>query len=249
MAEGQLKYGLKLWSSNIELFSAALGAYRDDIFDFVELYSNPEEVPNLDSLAPLREMPVTIHATHSRGFHEFVIRDEQLKIWQQTLALADFFKSDVIVVHPGRTHSIESFEENLTRIDDPRIYIENMAGLDIYSNPMFGQRLTDLDKIASTKPICFDFEKAVKAACFQNVDYKEYIEEALERLRPSYFHISGGKIDSAVDEHLDLRQADFDLIWMKKKLNDAGDVRLVFETPKKDGIVNDLNNMQYFRSL
>jgi sugar phosphate isomerase/epimerase len=245
----KIKYGLKLWSNNSELFPEAVKAFKRGEIDFVELYSNPDSLLDTDALRTLLELPVTIHATHSHGFHEFVIKEEQVAIWKQTLQLADFFESDVIVVHPGQAHTIESFQENLAKIDDSRIHIENMSGLDIDRNPMFGQNLSDLEEICRIKPICFDLEKAVKAACYQKVDYKEYILAALHRLRPQYFHISGGTTTHSVDEHTDLKDADFDIQWMKRGLENIGEVRLVFETPKRTGIDNDLRNMAFFGNL
>lgn len=245
-----IKFGLKLWSDNAELFDGAVASFTSHAFDFVELYSSPNDMPHYAALEKLRRMPVTIHATHSNGFHEFSIADEEMKIWRQTVELADFFESSVIVVHPGRIHTLESFKENLARIDDPRIHIENMAGLDIDKNPMFGQKIGDLEKIRELKPICFDFEKAVKAACYQKRDYKEYIREALEKLQPTYFHLSGGDKTNPVDEHLELSASNFDLVWIKKVLEQfAKQGMLVFETPKRGGMENDIANMDYFRSL
>jgi len=245
-----MKYGLKLWSNNVELFDEAVAAHASQAFDFIELYSNPAHKPDFEALKMLKALPVTIHATHIDGFHEFVIGEKEEAIWKQTLELADFFESEVIVIHPGRAHTFNSFKENLDKIDDSRIYIENMAGLDVDKNPMFGQELSHLERMRELRPICFDFEKAVKAACYQKKDYKEYIEEALQRLKPSYFHISGGDKDNPVDEHLNLQAANFDVAWMKRQLEAmAQPARLVFETPKAHGIENDIANMVYFRSL
>ena len=245
----KIRYGLKLWSDNIDLVADVVAAHRDGHFDFVELYSNPAREPDYSALEAMKTVPVTIHATHSHGFHEFIIGDEQRKIWRQTIALADFFKSPIIVLHPGRLHTIESFKENLAKIDDSRIHIENMAGRDLNNDPMFGQDMSDLLQLKNIKPICFDLEKAIKAACYQNIDYKKYIGEALLKLKPEYFHISGGDCTSPVDQHLDLAEANFDLRWIKNALNALPRCSIVFETPKKDGLVNDLENMAYFRGL
>lgn len=245
----ELKYGLKLWSSNIELFDSAKEAHTKGFFDFIELFADTSRSFDRSSLDSLKDIEVTIHAPHSGMFHEFVIGDAEHATWNRTLELAEFFKSDVIVVHPGRDHTFETFSQNLAKIDDPRVYIENMSGLDIESKPMFGQKLEDLERIHRMKPICFDLEKAVKAARYQDRDYKEYISEALQKLSPTYFHISGGDKESAVDEHLDLAEANFDVVWMKKHISAIAGSRLVFETPKTTGLQNDIANTDYFRAL
>ena len=244
-----IKYGLKLWSNNIALFEEAVRAQKQGSFDFIELYSN-STAPDYAALRALRDIPVTIHAPHDGAFHEFVITETEETAWKHTRELADFFESPVIVLHPGRDHTLESFKKNLDRIDDSRICIENMAGLDVDHRPMFGQTITDLKELRELKPICFDFEKAIKAAAYQKLDYKEYIASALRELKPSYFHISGGDYKNAVDEHLDLIASNLDLTWIKHALTSLeGDAMLVFETPKRDGIMNDMRNMEYFRSL
>lgn len=245
MANSEIAFGLKLWSNNTDWFADAISAHQDGRLDFIEIQANPAESFDLDALGTLKGIPVTIHATPAFGFHEFIIGEEQLLIWQETKKLADFFETDVIVLHPGKEHTLETFSENLRKIEDPRIRIENMAGRDIFGFPMFGQRLDDLRELRKLKPICFDLEKAVKAACHQGLDYKAYIYECLRALEPDYFHISGGKKGNSVDQHLDLWDSDFDLKWMREKISG----RLVFETPKRQGLANDLKNMAYFRDV
>jgi sugar phosphate isomerase/epimerase len=219
------------------------------MFDFIELYSDPRHVYNPKELAVLKGIPVTVHATHSGGFHTFVIGEEEQGVWAQVLAIADFFQSPTIVLHPGRDHTLETFRVNLALIDDPRIIIENMAGVDLEGHPMFGQKLSDLTEIRKTKQICFDFEKAVKAAHYQQLEYKTYITEVLEKLSPTYFHVSGGNSKDPMDQHTDLFDSDIDFAWIKRQLEALPETRLVFETPKRNGLANDRRNMQYFRSL
>ncbi|MDO8521852.1 MAG: TIM barrel protein [bacterium] len=245
-----IRYGLKLWSNNVGIFADARAAHAKGAFDFIELYYNPDvPVSEADTML-LKGVPVTIHATHTDNFHKFILNEKELLIWREIVALADFLGSHAIIVHPGRAHTMESFRKNLALIDDPRILIENMATFDMQEYPMFATTLDDLGKIRTVKPMCLDFEKAVKAARYLNIDYKKYIEDALKKLQPKYFHISGGDPETAIDEHRDLAGCGIDFKWVKEKILEIpGEIDLVFETPKKDGIKNDLQNMAYFRSL
>ncbi|MBI5728856.1 MAG: hypothetical protein HY983_01240 [Candidatus Magasanikbacteria bacterium] len=246
-----LQCGFKLWSSNDRsIFAEAFERYQRGEFAFIELYNNPAEELDFDKMGLIKEVPTTIHNTHSHGWHEFDLQSEQMIMWQHTLRLADFFESFAIIVHPGRVPNFEIFQENLLKIDDPRIYLENMAGLDIQGKDTYGRTLKELQALSALHPICFDLEKAVKSACFQKLDYHDFITNTLKELRPTYFHISGGDKNSPVDEHRNLWEANFDVGWIHKevyKLAEKEDVRLVFETPKiGDNLGNDLENMDFF---
>jgi hypothetical protein len=248
-----IKYGLKLWTSNEHLFGEALCLFQKGDFDFIELYHNANKGIDLNRLRIIKKIPVMVHNTNDCGFHEFEIGEKQLEIWEKTKKLADFFKSEHVVVHPGTAKNFETFKRNLDKIDDPRIIIENMPGLDIYNQKTFGYDLKELKQIKKIKEICFDFEKAVKSACYQKIDYREFISQCLDKLRPLYFHISGGDLNSRKDEHLNLREANFDLKWIKSNLRDIAkkrDIFLVFEVPKNKGdLENDVDNIDYFREI
>lgn len=247
-----IKFGLKLWSSNGHLFKEALDLYKEEKFDFIEMYYNTHEDLNYDGLELLNEIPIVIHNTNDHGFHEFKIGIKQLNIWKETKRLADYFDSPHIIVHPGRAENFEKFKNNLAKIDENRILIENMAGLDVYGNLTFGYSLEELKMIKETKEICFDLEKAIKSACYQKIDYKEFISECLSELKPFYFHISGGDINNPRDEHLNLQEANFDLRWIKRELDIISknkDVFLVFEVPKNNSLENDIININFLREI
>ncbi len=250
-----IKYGLKLWSSNtVAEFQEAADLCTRKIFDFAEVYYDPDQEIDYDKLGLLKDCEVSIHATNSHGWHEFFLTDYHVAMWQNILKMADFFRTEKIVVHAGAVpHTFETFLENLKKIDDPRILVENMAGLDIYKHDMHGRTFEELQPIAQLKPICFDFEKAIKSACFQKIDYKDFILKCVNEFKPRYFHISGGDKNSPVDEHKDLMGVNFDVAWIRellKSISEDEDMRLVFETAKKDGnLKNDVANLEYFKRV
>lgn len=248
-----IKYGLKIWTNNKHIFQEAVSAYQKGSFDFLELYHNANENFDFDDLNVLRGIPVIIHNTHDSGFHEFEIGNRQLDIWEKTKRLADYFESPHIIVHSGKSPNFDEFQKNLEKINDSRILIENMAGLDLGGDLTFGYDLVQLKGIRQLKEICFDLEKAVKAACYQGIDYKKFIAESLENLKPFYFHISGGNKDISRDEHKNLWEANFDLKWIRDellKISKGRDIFLAFEVPKnKSDLENDIKNMEYFKRI
>ena len=44
-----------------------------------------------------------------------------------TVEMADFFKVDFIILHPGRVHNTKTFWENVEKINDARILMRNHA--------------------------------------------------------------------------------------------------------------------------
>lgn len=218
--------------------------------DFVELYNNSDVALDFTKLELIKNFFVTIHNDNGHGFHELTVGVEQLKIWQQTLKLADFFNSQYIIVHAGKGPTFEDFLGNLKKIDDPRILIENMAGFDDFGQKMYTSDIAVLRKIRIVKKICFDIEKAIKAACYWHLDYKEYIDICLREFDLFYFHISGGSKDSSRDEHKNLWESNFDFEWLASRLNslaNEAEVSLVFETPKGKNLKNDLKNINFFK--
>ena len=250
-----LKYGLKLWSSNIAWFPEATALIKAGAFDYIELYHNADVPLEYQALAQLKGANVlAIHNPHSHGWHEFFLSGESHKQqWQDTLALANFFKSKYIVIHPSRDHSFPDFLANLKSVQDSRIIVENMAGRDIDDAVMnCGQTLADLKIIKQYQPICCDVEKAVKAARQQQCDEQVFISKCITELQPNYFHISGGDL-TPVDQHWNLWEAEFDMAWIKQALAEYAqerDIFVTFEVPKQgNGLENDVKNLEYFKQL
>ncbi|OGH59393.1 MAG: hypothetical protein A2725_01020 [Candidatus Magasanikbacteria bacterium RIFCSPHIGHO2_01_FULL_33_34] len=251
-----IKYGLKIWSNNTHLFDEAVERYKKGYFDFAEVYSNSEFEHDYDALNKLKELSVQgVHVGHldKAGFHNFFLTEEQKKPWNMTIELSNFFDAPRIIVHPAVEHNWESFQENLAKIDDPRILIESMPIVSPFDSKLrkFGGSLDDLRKIYKQKPICLDISKFIKACVYYKLDYKNSIEEALKDLQPEYFHISGCSIDNPIDEHGNLYEANFDVSWVYKILEKYAkdkDIFLVFETPKVGmDLENDIKNMDFFR--
>jgi sugar phosphate isomerase/epimerase len=252
-----IKYGLKIWSNNFEYFGEVVERFNSNDFDFVEIYSNSDFEHNYKKLEILKQ--VSIEAVHfgnlnSAGFHLFYLTEEQKKPWQMVIDLTNFFDAPRIIVHPAVKHTWETFQENLRKLNDKRIFIETMPALSMFNTEfrVFGTTIEDFKKIKEKNEICFDIAKFIKACAYHKLDYKEYIEKALSELKPNYFHISGGDYKTTVDQHDNMWDGNADYKWIREVLEDYSkemDIFLVFEVPKsEDGLQNDINNMKFFKN-
>ncbi|MGA2418078.1 MAG: hypothetical protein ABSF55_02475 [Candidatus Staskawiczbacteria bacterium] len=254
-----IKFGLKLWSiDSKDLFEEAGQLFKRKEIDFVELYIVPDSLlpGKSDILNCLRNIPTTIHAPHmEHNFDVFTLDDSKIEIFKnQVIKIADFLNSKFIVVHAMVGDSQEIFKKNIIKISDPRILIENSPKIGLDNRICSAHSYDQLESIKDSGcNLCLDFSHAIKSAAAQNIDYKKFIEKLIFELDPSYFHLCNGKTNNVKDEHRDLFDGEFDLKWIKNillKLGEKKDVYLVFETPKgKSGLLNDIKNMKYFRSI
>lgn len=253
-----IKYGLKIWSNNVDWFRELVERHKNGDFDFVEVYSNsevPHDYEKLELLKATNVEAVHIGNLDRAGFHNFFFTDKQKEAWKMTVDLTNFFGTKRIIVHPAVTHTAKTFWENLEKLNDERIIVETMPVV----SPMggedreFGSKIEDLLQIKRKREICFDIAKLVKAAIYFKIDYKVFVIEALKGLQPEYFQISGCDTDSPVDQHNNLWEPCFDVRWVKEVLEkyaENRDIFLSFETPKngKD-LGNDVKNIQYFKTV
>lgn len=247
----KIKYGLKLWSVNKELFSEAVELFKKGQVDFIELYIVPDSLSSKGDI--LKDVLTTIHAPHmGHDFSVFGLDEKKVRFFkEQVIKTADFLESKFIVVHAEGGDSKDIFKKNIKKINDKRILIENSMK---FGKDDFGYSLVQLKFIKECGfDFCFDFAHAIKTAIGQKIDYKKFIEEIVSGISPFYFHLSNGCIEVATDEHRDLFDGEFDIKWIKEKLSELAekrDIYLVFETPKgENGLENDIKNINYFRSL
>ncbi|MBU2540196.1 TIM barrel protein [Patescibacteria group bacterium] len=257
-----IKLGLKLWSIDDEgLFKEAVQLFEKKEIDFVELYIVPDSfvLGKSNILNYLKNIPTVIHSTHTEhDFDVFWLDDSKIQLFkEQVIKTADFLNSKFIIVHAGVGDSQTIFEENIKKINDKRILIENMpkAGKIGTNNVFcFGYSCEQLKFIKDCGfDFCLDLAHTIKSAVSQKLDYKDFIKKLISELNPFYFHISNGNMNNEEDEHKNLFDGEFDIKWIKKMLSGLAkekDIYLAFETPKEgNGLLNDIKNMNYFRSI
>lgn len=254
-----IKFGLKLWSTNSEeMFEEAVGLFEKKVIDFIELYIVPDSfvLGKADFLNDLKNIPTTIHCPHTEhNFDIFTLNDSRIELFkEQVIKTADFLGSKFIIVHAGIGESEAIFKENIRKINDKRILIENMPKVGINDELCFGYSYSQLKFIKDCGfDFCLDVAHAIKSSISQKVDYKEFIKKLILDFEPFYFHISNGGINNEKDEHKNLFNGEFNIKWIKEvlvKLGEKNDIYLVFETPKGENeLLNDVKNMEYFRSI
>jgi len=250
--KSKVKFGLKIWSINHQWFTDLIRGYEEGEFDFVELYAVPGTF-NLDNLLPLRDsgIPVNIHAPNEHQLNLVKDNPQNLTIFEDVVKFADFFNSEYIIIHCGTGDDENTLQDNLNKISDPRIVIENVPYKSLIGDePLFTysfERIANLLK-KNCFGLCLDFGHAIKSARSQHLEPFPFIEKILS-LEPKVFHLNDGIMEKETDEHLDLGSGKYDLKKIKDIIQKSTTRMLVFETPKKGGLENDFINMDFFRGI
>ena len=248
-------YGLKLWSTNHNLFSEAAERHAQGQFDFIELYIVPGHV-DLQALKPILHIPITIHAPHeNHHFNVFTLDSASIEMFtKDVMSTADVVKAEKIVVHAGVGNSDEKFISNFSKINDPRIVIENMPKIALDGTDCYGYSLHQIEYIlhSTKRSLCLDVGHAIKSAVSQGLEYKEFLGALFNSFHPSYFHISDGILTHEQDEHVNVGSGNYDFAWIKENIRQtpAEVVRLVFEVPKNGtDLSNDIQNISEYKKL
>ena len=253
-----LNYWLKLWSTNENLFNNAIKLVKNWFFDFIELYVIPWKF-NKDVLEDFvkNNITISIHVPHwAHWFNPIDINNDCEEIWKDIRLYIELLRPFQVVMHPEIWSEVKVLEKRLNYFNDKRIIIENMPKKSsILPNIEF--YWYSLEQIKEIKQInswfCFDFAKAKSSALSQWLEIRNFSNNLLDITNPHYFHISGFLDNTEVDEHFDLWDWNSSLMkWMKDKLFDIWkqkDIYIVFECKKKDWVMNDMKNLEYFKTI
>ncbi len=239
-----MKYGLKLWSTNVDVIAEANDFLAQGLFDFIELYVVPQTkylLPQWKSF----DGPFMIHCAHSA--HEFNLAQEAKEdinktIFQETQLFANELKAQVIVVHGGNTGTLKEAIRQFKGMNDKRVYVENKPKKGLNDGLCIGwspEEVKDIIEQANLSGMVLDFGHAIYAANANNSDTFEMIKGFL-RLSPTIFHIGDGDISLDRDCHKNFGEGDFDLQALVDLIPELSDVTI--ETP--GGAANELS---YYR--
>ncbi len=238
-----MKIGVKLWSTNHNLYDEAISYVKSGKIDFIELLYFPghtKDIEKLQNIEVLLHGPTSLQG-YSFGGDQF---DRNKKVLTEIIELSNQLDSKYIIVHP-EFGSVKNFIELLQSINNEKFVVENMPKYGVNDeDELIAYRYSDVKKIMDECCVdfCLDLAHASKAALFLKTDYKESLQKFF-LLEPKIVHISDGCFGNVIDEHLDLGSGEFDLKFFKSLISNSAVQYLTFEVPKKNGLENDIDNV------
>ena len=245
-----IKFGLKLWSTDSGLIKEAERLIKENVFDYIELMVIPDS-----EILPFQKInvPYIIHIAHEGlglNIADKKKKEFNLKVINQSIEWANKLNAKYLILHPG-FEEIEIAKDFLTKINDKRILIENMPKFGNDNEKMIGFTPEEIKELKKDKfGFCLDFGHAIKAAASLKRDYKQYIKEFL-KLNPQVFHISDGMLNKEHDVHLDIGRGEYDLKFLANCIKENKSKYLTLETPKDnlDSCKQDLENLKKLKSF
>jgi len=245
-----IKFGLKLWSTNQDALPQVEELIEENVFQYIEL----TPIPNT-RLDPFLEAKAhyVIHITTER--YGVNIADEKkkkfnLKTIDNCIEWADMLDAEYLILHPG-FGSMDKAMEFMGDINDKRILIENMPRVGVNNEKMIGYTPEQIKELMGERfGLCLDFGHAIKAAVSLNEDYKKYIKKFL-KINPKMFHISDGKLNSEKDEHLHIGEGEYDFEFLMDCVRKSESKYVTLETPRTNlnSLKEDLRNLEKLKSL
>lgn len=221
------KIGLKLWSCNTDYyFEEAIRLYKQNIYDYIELYVVPDTVDTLQKWKKLN-IPFIIHNAHFAHGFNLAKKDHEKRnreIYEQTVRFADSLKAKYIIFHGGIDGIVQETVRQLSSFNEPRALIENkpFVALPNRMGGCFcrGATFAELKQIIENVKcgFCLDFGHAVCSANSQKINPYDFIL-TLSQFKPSMFHLSDiTDMTSPYDAHPHLGTGHLDIKLLKKEV-------------------------------
>lgn len=255
-----IKFGLKLWSTNDNLIEEAKELIEKDIFHYVEILVVPDT-----EFSPFQKtnIPYIIHITNERwgvDIGDKSKEDFNLKTINQCIQWANELSAEYLILHLGYK-DFRVAKSFLDKIEDKRILIENVpkVGLDEEEFALFDKANVEMigfspeqikELIGDKFGFCLDFGHSTKAAISLKKDYKDYIKEFL-KLNPMILHISDGRLNNEKDEHLNIGEGDYDFDFLADCIKKSQAEYISLETPRNNlnSLSEDLKNLEKLKSV
>lgn len=244
------KFGLKLWSTNVDLIEHAIRLIDEKIFYYIELFVVPDT-----NISPfMLDVPCIIHIPH----HKFEVNigevDKQeisLKLINESIKWADKLNARYLILHAG-SGLMQDAEELLHEISDNRLLIENMPKVGLNNERMIGYSPGQIEELIHDRDMgfCLDFGHAIKAAISLKIRYKEILDDFL-KLKPELFHICDGDLENEKDSHLNIGAGSFDMQYIKEIIENNHSKLITLETPRSSQLTldEDLGNLKILKSM
>ncbi len=245
----KILFGLKLWSSDLDLFPEACKLVKSQQFDYIEL----SPVPDSDITPFLSfDIPFIIHMTPEKfGINIANPKKKDLnhKYITECLEWFNKLKAKYLIVHPGYG-TLKNALDFLKNYTNPHILIENMPVIGIQNEKMIGSTVTEIQILQQERfGFCFDLNHAIKASSTLHKDYRDFLTE-FRVLTPSVFHISDGLIKNEKDQHLNIGDGDYDWQFLMTFIKSFKSSYVTLEVPHlKNSLANDLLNLKKIHSI
>ena len=245
-----MKFGLKLWSTNIDLIDQAIQLIDEKIFDYIELFV----VPDTNIATFKQNIPYIIHIPHHRfgvNIGDITIKEYNLQKINESIKWADELNARYLILHAGHD-SMQHATDMLREVSDNRLLIENMPKVGLGGEVMIGYSPEQIEELIGDRDmgLCLDFGHAVKAAVSLGVDYKEYLRRFME-LEPMMFHVSDGTLGEEKDEHLNIGEGEYDFRYLLQCIDDNPFGSVTIETPRlnQKSLDEDIQNVNKIKAI
>lgn len=248
------KLGLKLWSTNIDNYlSESLNLYKQDFFDYIELYVVPNSINTLSKWKS-SDIPFIIHAphfAHGMNLSKIDCLENNIKLYKETKLFADELNVKYIIFHPGIEGNIEETVRQLNIIDDNRILIENKPykalpcmGGDFCT----GSKIEEINYVINNTKcgFCLDIGHATAAANFFNLNPYKYLLDFIN-LNPNMYHLSDTKVDSVFDSHLHFGQGTLDINQVLNLIPNKSIITIETNKNSKENLDDFVEDINYLR--
>jgi len=240
----KIKFGLKLWSTNIGLIDQAIHLIDEKIFDYIELFVIPDT-----QISPFMvDVSYIIHIPHEKfgvNIGDAIKKEYNLQKIDESIAWADRLNARYLILHAGHG-SMKHATDVLREIADDRLLIENVPKVGLNDELMIGYSPAQIEELIGDgdRGLCLDLNHAAKAAVSLGVDYREYVQD-FSVFDPKMFHISDGTLDNEKDEHLNIGEGDYDFDYLLQCVLGSASGLVTVETPRmhKGSLNEDIQNV------
>jgi len=222
------KTGLKLHSTNIELIPDAIKLYREDFFNYIELFIVPGSYEETIDAWKDINIPYIIHAPHSYSGLNLSIKECETKnraLIEETDCFQETLKPARVIFHPGIEGSVnETIRQlHIFKKDYPKLFksvvIENKPKTGLNGEVCVGASPKEIEQIIKETSLgfCLDFGHAIFYSAWADKICEQVIDR-FQKLNPDMYHLSDGYIESKTDMHLNFGVGDFELGTILQKI-------------------------------
>jgi len=251
----RLKFGLKIIGNNEQLLSDSIKFVDTDMFDYIELLIPPTFNLSNKILNKISKIKLILHCPHENYGVDIGRKEKReftIKMIKKSLQWMEKTNAIYLIIHCG-TGNIEVAKENLKLFKDYKdlILLENMPMIGLNGEICLGYNAKSFrDLNVLNFGLCFDIGHAIKSSISLGVGYRDIILEFMQ-FNPRIFHISDGKFDKEIDEHLNIGEGEYDFEFINKIIRKSSSDMITLETPRNNNIdINeDLKNLEKLKNL